>query len=148
MVLILLAGQALTSLLNTSDFSFVCFTSMFQHIFTLCFGRTYTSLNASLGQGLDCCEFGNLDACYIHNPTYLTEAFGHQAVISTWAVKAPVFFQLSTCLEQCGWANFLWDHVELTPEVPRKLLIRKNKPVALPNCLHFQRACQWGETSF
>lgn len=61
MVLILLKVQALTSLLNIGDFRLlVCFTSMFQHILTLCFGRIYTSLNAWLSQGLDCCEFGGL----------------------------------------------------------------------------------------
>lgn len=86
----------------------------------------------------------NLGACYIHNPAYITEPVG---VISTWAVKAAIFFYLSTCLEQCGWANFLWDPVQLTPELARRLLIRSSKSVALPNCLYFQTACLWGEIS-
>lgn len=64
---------------------------------------------------------------------HITEPVGHSAVLSTCAIKAPVFFQLSVVLEQGGWANFLRDHVELTPELARKLLITKCRSVALPN---------------
>lgn len=115
------AGSANTPI-PVKHWGFVCLFELGDSAHSWVVFRNLHGLNAWLSQSLDFCPQSHLH----HTTCWTRSCYKHLSS------KTPNISQKkSTFLEPCGWANFMCNHVELTPDLIRKLLLGK-KPNHLP----------------